>query len=647
MFIFQICFYLYMREQGVQSFFSDAEKAELAVRLPQEGSKNVTDFGSLRGNRVRLARNNVKGLGKLDIIVVGAGMGGLTVAAIMSLCGYKVLVLDQGEAAGGCLASGEEKGLECDYGCHSVGGNVGAISSPLRRIFDIITGGAVEWCPQHNSTDGIHTTAIIAGADGKREELHFYADQQKTIAALKKRFPGYQDERTIDRYFFYAGLTRWALIPWAFCKLFPTYYWRDFFGRICLAPASIIAAGTTRQKLETWTDNQELIGALSLLGGGAGATPSETSVLNQFTAETHTSGGLYYPKGGTVAIVMAACELIRRNKGLVLTNCKVSRFMFDDENDMGVHMAKTRTQKCWGVEVNGHTLYAPRIVSDAGVRTTFLELVPERHRERLGNIVHKLKHFGGIAIGTESHVLEKSEDGSFDLNDAVSEDTDTLVHLKKTGVAPSGCTVTLYVGFHEQDIEFPSKNVVVYPSFDHDSNRKSYKKKFEAPFPWVMMTSASAKDTSWNTRWPQRSVISLIIPAEYEWFADYQNLSPNDRPFEYEKFKEYLMERLLKVLWSEYPALKGKEKMVSVKTPLDINDRMGVKRGELFGVENTTEKLMQYHAQFSPQTEIEGLFITGKDVTIGGGIASSVWGGMLTVFAMSKKRMIEYGLACF
>lgn len=53
---------------------------------------------------------------KLDAIVIGSGIGGLTAAGALSKAGKKVLVLEQHDQAGGCCHTFIEKGFEFDIG---------------------------------------------------------------------------------------------------------------------------------------------------------------------------------------------------------------------------------------------------------------------------------------------------------------------------------------------------------------------------------------------------------------------------------------------------------------------------------------------------------------------------------------------------
>lgn len=52
----------------------------------------------------------------LDAIVIGSGIGGLTVAATLAKVGKKVLVLEQHDQSGGCCHTYVDKGFEFDVG---------------------------------------------------------------------------------------------------------------------------------------------------------------------------------------------------------------------------------------------------------------------------------------------------------------------------------------------------------------------------------------------------------------------------------------------------------------------------------------------------------------------------------------------------
>ena len=108
-----------------------------------------------------------------DAVVIGSGMGGLTVAALLSDLGRKVCVLEQHYTAGGFTHSYERAGYEWDVGVHYIG-EVGA-PTRTRKMFDYLSDGKLEWAPMDAEYDrfyvGDKTFNAIAGKQAFRDNL--------------------------------------------------------------------------------------------------------------------------------------------------------------------------------------------------------------------------------------------------------------------------------------------------------------------------------------------------------------------------------------------------------------------------------------------------------------------------------------------
>ena len=81
---------------------------------------------------------------KYDVIIIGSGISGLTVAALLAKEGQKVLVLEKHFKVGGWTHTFKRKEYEWDVGIHYIG-EVHNKKSPTRKLFDIISNNKLQW----------------------------------------------------------------------------------------------------------------------------------------------------------------------------------------------------------------------------------------------------------------------------------------------------------------------------------------------------------------------------------------------------------------------------------------------------------------------------------------------------------------------
>ena len=99
---------------------------------------------------------------KVDVIIIGGGVGGLVTGSILARAGKKVLILEQHDQAGGGTHSFVERGYEFDPGVHYVGElEEGTF---FRNMFDQVTEGQLEW----NMLDTDYDRVSIGVGDEKR-----------------------------------------------------------------------------------------------------------------------------------------------------------------------------------------------------------------------------------------------------------------------------------------------------------------------------------------------------------------------------------------------------------------------------------------------------------------------------------------------
>jgi phytoene dehydrogenase-like protein len=95
----------------------------------------------------------------VDVVVIGAGCGGLSAAALLASRGRRVLVLDQNDAVGGCASSFEREGYTFD-----VAASIFEVLEPLKRTLATL-GTSVE---QEIDLLSCDPTCAVALRDGKR-----------------------------------------------------------------------------------------------------------------------------------------------------------------------------------------------------------------------------------------------------------------------------------------------------------------------------------------------------------------------------------------------------------------------------------------------------------------------------------------------
>ncbi len=389
------------------------------------------------GKRYRAGRTDEH----YDVIVVGSGIGGLTNAALLSLLGKKVCVLEQHYTAGGYTHAYEREGYEWDVGVHYIG-EVHKPSS-MRRMFDVITEGRLKWAEM----DAVYDKIIIKG-----KEFNFIAGRDNFVDELCKHFP--DERKTLEEYVqlirkissqtpkFFAGQAMPSWMSKVYNLVRPFLVTKEFFQN-------------TREVLEKMTQNQELISVLTGQWGNYGQAPADASFIMHALIAKHYLAGGAYPVGGAADIARSIIPTIQKSGGEVFTYADVDEFLIKDNTAYGVRMS------------DGSEIMADTVISNAGFMNTIEKLLPEESQKR-HNVKEWTKnlHRSSAHLGIYAGFKGTSEElGLNSTNLWIYPDGDHEGNLAKYNANPEAEFPLVYISFpssKDPDWEnrFPGKSTV-------------------------------------------------------------------------------------------------------------------------------------------------------------------------------------------
>ncbi len=463
-----------------------------------------------------------------DAIIIGSGISGLCTAALLSMKGKKVLVLEKHFKIGGWTHTFRRNNYEWDVGIHYIG-QVHKPSSAVRKLFDLISDGKLEWCSMDINYDRI----IFPD-----QSYDFVAPKQQFIENMISYFPN--EESAILNYM--------SLIDEV------AYSSRNYFSQ--KAMTGLIGSiaypfmnrkffkysdRTTLDVLSGLTKNKKLIGVLTGQWGDYGLPPGQSSfAMHAFVAHHYLDGG-NYPKGTSRRIAETISDCIEKNGGTLLVNADVKEIKLHKENAVGVIMK------------NGEIINTKNVISSAGV------------------------------INTLNRLIDNNNSVSFDIPS----------QLKTVQKTKSYVCLHMGLNQSAKSLGLKNTNLWVYPHYDHDLVVKKYLDNHASDFPVVYISFPSAKDDSWDELNPDSATMEAITLSRWSWYQKWENLAWKNRGDDYENAKEKLSERMMNVVFKHVKGIKNAVDYKELSTPLTVKDLANCQKGEMYGINHTPDRFRQ------------------------------------------------------
>ncbi len=260
-----------------------------------------------------------------DAIIIGTGIGGAAVGALLAHDGRKVFICDKNPIVGGRCTSYAHKGFTLDLGVHLFGvGDKGSLGEVLRMTNEP---DALEWVIARKSTQQVGGEAKKYSQKDMIKSLP--EDEQTNLMNLFGRVHTITD-REIDELWYV-----------------PVETWVNGYTKHPLAHAFI----------------NSIVGQYFCI---APQVASAAEFIKCFK-EVLVARSSAYPKGGCIAIPKAYLMVVEKYGGDVRLNAPVQKVIVENGAAVGIRMK------------DGAELRAPVIVSNADIKATVADLVGPEH----------------------------------------------------------------------------------------------------------------------------------------------------------------------------------------------------------------------------------------------------------------------------
>lgn len=377
------------------------------------------------------------------IVVVGAGIGGLTAAALLSHRGDRVLVLDQAIVPGGCASTFQRRGFTFDVGATQVAGlEPGGIHHRIFTELGIEPPAATVCDP-----------ACAVYLPGETAPINVWRDPVKWQAERQQQFPGSEP--------FWQLLATLFRHSWAFQAREPVLPPRNLWDFWQLVQA--VRPGTLLTLPHTFSTVGEALRSYGLAGDRRLRTfldlqlklysqvdAEETALLYAATAlaVSQAPHGLFHLQGSMQALSTQLVTALERGSGQLLMRHRVEQIQVEAGTVQAVIIRDLKTNTVW-------TEPADHVVTNVPVQN-LMQLLGDRAPQAYRRRVEKLPPASGafvLYLGVDEAAIPEGCPPHlqflYDDTGPIAENNSLFVSVSQQGDgrAPAGCATLIASSF--------------------------------------------------------------------------------------------------------------------------------------------------------------------------------------------------------
>ncbi|MHA2104815.1 MAG: phytoene desaturase family protein [Candidatus Hodarchaeales archaeon] len=279
-------------------------------------------------------------MSEYDVIIIGAGLAGLTAGAKLSKEGKKVLLIEHHHTVGGCATIFKRREFQFEVGLHEMNGLANDDDSKIKIFKELGVFDHVEFIRVPEFFRFRHGDFDFVMPEGLEEAKW----------ALVSKFP--KEEMKIEHFF-------------QEMKDIQAFKKKTLFKR---------QKSTVGEVMDEYFSNEEIKLTLCANIAYYHDNPYQLSFIYFSLAQlSYIEGGGWYIKGGSLQLSQYLADYIYKNNGEIILKYEVTEILLDDQNKTAIGVKYKRTKR-----KNPEILdaYAKIIVSNAAIPNVTNFLIP-------------------------------------------------------------------------------------------------------------------------------------------------------------------------------------------------------------------------------------------------------------------------------